>query len=122
MNKKIMFIFGIICIIFFLIFYYIFCIYGNNNIRNQNELLKDIFKKLERYEANIDVEVISNKNENKYNMFQIVDGENSKLVVNTPENVKGLEIEFDNPININGLDIEEANKYLESEVLTILRK
>ena len=94
MNKKIMFIFGIICIIFFLIFYYIFCIYGNNNIRNQNELLKDIFKKLERYEANIDVEVISNKNENKYNMFQIVDGENSKLVVNTPENVKGLEIEF----------------------------
>ena len=94
MNKRIMFVFGIICIIFFCGFYYIFFIYGNNNIRNQNEFVEDVFKKLEKYEANVDVEVISNKNENKYNMVQIVDGEYSKLIVNTPENVKGLEIEF----------------------------
>ena len=94
MNKRIMFIFGIICIIFFSIFYYIFCISGNNNIRNQNEFVEDIFENLEKYEANVDVEVVSNKNENKYNMSQIVDGENSKLIVNSPENVRGLEIEF----------------------------
>ena len=92
--KKIMFIFGIICIIFFYGFYYIFCISGNNNIRNQNEFVEDIFEKLEKYEANIDVEIISNKNQNKYNMLQIVDGKYSKLIVNAPENVKGLEIEF----------------------------
>ena len=92
--KKMMFIFGIICIIFFFGFYYIFCITGNNNIRNQNEFVEKAFKKLERYEANIEVKVISNKNENKYNMLQIVDGEYSKLIVNTPENVKGLQIEF----------------------------
>lgn len=94
MNKKIVFIFAIICITVFLIFYYIFCISGNNIIRNQNEFVEDILKKLEKYEANIEVTVVSNKNENVYNMQQIVDEEKSKLIVNSPENVKGLEIEL----------------------------
>ena len=94
MNKKIVFIFAIICITVFLIFYYIFCISGNNIIRNQNELLEDIFENLEEYEANIDVTVVSNKNENVYNMQQIVDEEFSRVIVNGPENVKGLEIEL----------------------------
>ncbi len=35
---------------------------------------------------------------------------------------KGLEIEFGKPIDINGIEIEEANKYLENEVLKLLRK
>lgn len=96
MNKKIVFIFAIICITVFLIFYYIFCISGNNIIRNQNELLEDIFEDLEEYEANIDVTVMSNKNENVYNMQQIVDEEFSRVIVNSPENVKGLEIELKN--------------------------
>lgn len=96
MNKKIVFIFAIICIIVFLIFYYIFCISGNNIIRNQKELPEDIFEDLEKYEANIDVTITSNKNENVYNMTQIVDEEDSKLVINSPENVKGLEIEIKN--------------------------
>ena len=94
MNKKIVFIFAIICITVFLIFYYIFRISGNNIIRNQNEFVEDILKKLEKYEANIEVTVVSNKNENVYNMQQIVDEEKSKLIVNSPENVKGLEIEL----------------------------
>lgn len=94
MNKKIVFIFAIICITIFLIFYYIFRISGNNIIRNQNEFVEDILKKLEKYEANIEVTVVSNKNENVYNMQQIVDEEKSKLIVNSPENVKGLEIEL----------------------------
>lgn len=96
MNKKIVFIFAIICITVFLIFYYIFCISGNNIIRNQNELLEDIFEDLEEYEANIDVTVVSNKNENVYNMQQIVDEGFSRVIVNSPENVKGLEIELKN--------------------------
>ncbi|MBR3614571.1 MAG: hypothetical protein IKL55_05280 [Clostridia bacterium] len=94
MNKKIVFIFGIICIIIFLIFYYIFCITGNNIIRNQNEFVEDMLKDLEEYEANIEVTIRSNKNENTYSMYQIVDEEYSKLLVNSPENVRGLEIEL----------------------------
>ena len=35
---------------------------------------------------------------------------------------KGLELEFGKPIDINGIEIEEANKYLENEVLNLLRK
>lgn len=35
---------------------------------------------------------------------------------------KGLELEFGTPIDINGMEIEEANKYLENEVLKLLRK
>lgn len=96
MNKKIVFIFAIICIMIFLIFYYIFFISGNNIIRNQNEFVEDIFEDLEKYEANIDVIVVSNKNENRYNMFQTVDEEDSRLEVNSPENVKGLKIELKN--------------------------
>ena len=101
MNKKIVFIFAIICIIVFSIFYYIFCISGNNIIRNQEEFIEDIFEDLECYEADIDVVITSNKNENKYNMKQIVDGDDSKLIINSPENVKGLEIEIkDNNLKI----------------------
>ena len=35
---------------------------------------------------------------------------------------KELEIQFEKPIYVQGLKIEEANKYLESEVLNILRR
>lgn len=96
MKKKIVFIFAIICIILFSIFYYIFYISGNNIIRNQNEFVEDVFKKLESYEAEIKVNIISNKNENLYDIYQIENKEYSKLVINYPENVKGLEIELKN--------------------------
>ncbi|MBQ7411211.1 MAG: hypothetical protein IJW20_07515 [Clostridia bacterium] len=94
MKKKIVFIFAIICITVFLIFYYIFLRSGNNKFRNQNELLEDIFEKLESYEANVDVTIKSNKNENLYNMIQIVDEDYSKVILNSPENVKGLTLEI----------------------------
>lgn len=35
---------------------------------------------------------------------------------------KGLEIEFAPPINVSEMEIEEANKYLQNEVLKLLRK
>ena len=95
MKKKIVFIFAVICMILFIIFYYIFYISGNNIIRNQNEFVEDVFKKLENYEAEIKVNIISNKNENIYDMYQIVKDNYSKLVINYPENIKGLEIEFE---------------------------
>lgn len=35
---------------------------------------------------------------------------------------KGIEIEFGKPIEVQGMEKEEANKYLENEVLNLLRK
>lgn len=35
---------------------------------------------------------------------------------------KGLEIEFGKPIQVQGMEKEDANKYLENEVLNLLRK
>ncbi len=95
--KKIMFIFVFICIIIFGIFYYNFFLLGNNIIsRSQEEIVDNILNDLSSYEADITVKVISNKNENYYNMYQIVDNEYSKCTINSPENIKGLSIELGN--------------------------
>ena len=64
MRKRIMYIFVLICIIFFMIFYYIFLLSGNNINRNQKEFVEEILKKLKSYEANLTVVVNSNKNNN----------------------------------------------------------
>lgn len=96
--KKFMFLFVLICIIVFLIFYYIFYIFGNNKNRNQDKVVEDILNKLNNYEANIEVVIKSNKTENKYNMTQVVEGENSKSIVNYPENIKDMTIELNGEI------------------------
>lgn len=94
-NKKV-FIFVLICIIIFSIFYYIFCILGNNKNRNQNEIVDNILKKLENYEADVTVSVMTNKNETIYNMKQIYNKNESKTIINSPENIKGMVIENTN--------------------------
>ena len=94
-NKKV-FIFVLICIIIFSIFYYIFCILGNNKNRNQNEIVDNILKKLENYEADVTVSVMTNKNETIYNMKQIYNKNKSKTIINSPENIKGMVIENTN--------------------------
>lgn len=94
MKKRIMYIFVLICIIFFVIFYYIFLLSGNNINRNQKEFVEEILKKFKSYEANLIVLVNSNKNNNEYKMYQEVNTESSKLVVNNPQNVNGLCIEL----------------------------
>lgn len=92
-SKKLLLIFVLICITIFFIFYYNFFILGNNINRSQDEIVDNIINKTNEYEANIDVKVISNKNENYYKMYQIVDDEKSIQIVDGPENIKGLEIE-----------------------------
>ena len=92
-SKKLLLIFVLICITIFFIFYYIFFILGNNINRSQDEIVDNIINKTNEYEANIDVKVISNKNENYYKMYQIVNDEKSIQIVDGPENIKGLEIE-----------------------------
>lgn len=94
MRKRIMYIFVLICIIFFMIFYYIFLLSGNNINRNQKEFVEEILKKLKSYEANLTVVVNSNKNNNEYKMYQEVSSKSSKLAVNNPQNVNGLCIEL----------------------------
>ena len=95
-SKKNVFIFVLICIIIFSIFYYIFCILGNNKNRNQNEIVDNILKKLENYEANVTVSVMTNKNKTIYNMKQIYNKNESKTIINSPENIKGMVIENTN--------------------------
>ena len=92
-SKKLLLIFVLICITIFFIFYYNFFILGNNINRSQDEIVDNIINKTNEYEANIDVKVISNKNENYYKMYQIVNDEKSIQIVDEPENIKGLEIE-----------------------------
>lgn len=92
-SKKLLLIFVLICITIFFVFYYNFFILGNNINRSQDEIVDNIINKTNEYEANIDVKVISNKNENYYKMYQIVNDEKSIQIVDGPENIKGLEIE-----------------------------
>lgn len=92
-SKKLLLIFVLICITIFFVFYYNFFILGNNINRSQDEIVDNIINKTNEYEANIDVKVISNKNENYYKMYQIVNDEKSIQIVDEPENIKGLEIE-----------------------------
>ncbi len=107
MTKKFVFIFAIICIIVFFIFYYISGEFGNNKFRKQNEFVEDIFEKLEKYEANIDVIIKSNKNENIYNMIQIVDKDYSKLILNSPKSINGLVLEINKDVlRISNRNIE----------------
>lgn len=94
-NKKLMFIFVFICIIVFIIFYYIFSILGNNKNRNKSEIVDNILNSFDKYEADIMVKVTSNKTENYYNIYQIVENEYSKSIVNSPENIKGVVIELE---------------------------
>ncbi len=92
-SKKLMLIFVSICITIFFIFYYNFFILGNNINRSQEEIVDNIINKVNEYEANIEVKVVSNKNENYYKMYQIVNNEKNVQIINEPENIKGLEIE-----------------------------
>ncbi len=92
-NKKIVFVFAIICILIFLFIYYIFGILGNNKNRSQEEIVENLLKEICSYEANITVEVFSNKNENTYDIYQYADEDKSKCVVKSPEEIEGLTIE-----------------------------
>lgn len=92
-SKKLLFIFVFICITIFFIFYYNFFILGNNINRSQEEIVDNIINKMNEYEANIEVKVISNKNQNCYRMYQNVNSEKSILRINAPDNISGLVIE-----------------------------
>ena len=110
--KRIMFIFVFICITVFIILYYIFCILGNNKIRSQEEVVDNILIRLDKYEADVKVHAISNKNDNYYDMHQIVDNGYSKCTINSPDSVKGIEIELsDNKLKIANTKLNMERTY-----------
>lgn len=92
-NKKIVFIFATICILIFLFIYYIFGILGNNKNRSQEEIVENLLKESLNYEADITVEVFSNKNENTYEIYQEVEDGKSKCIVKSPKEIENLTIE-----------------------------
>lgn len=94
-NKKFLIIFVFICSIVFGFFYYNFFKSGNNINRSQEQIVEDILKEFNNYEANIEVTVKSNKNENKYEMNQIIKGNYSKQEIINPDNIKNLTIELE---------------------------
>jgi len=61
---------------------------GNNINRSQEQIVEDILKEFNNYEANIEVTVKSNKNENKYEMKQVVKDKYSKQEILNPDNIK----------------------------------
>ena len=96
-----MFLFAVICITLFIIFYYNFGNIGNNKDIIQDKIADKILEKFNNYEAKISVNVISNKNENFYEMNQYVSNNYMKMIINYPENIKGIIIEIkDNTLRI----------------------
>lgn len=117
-NRKIMFIFVFICIIVFFSLYYIFVKLGNNKIRSQDEIVDNILNNLNNYEANIKVKVCSNKNENYYEMYQIVNNKYSKSVINSPDNIKGVTIELkDNKLKISNTKLNMERTYEDYQLI-----
>lgn len=69
--------------------------FGNTNIKSA-ENIKEYILNISSYEANVTVEVTSNKNKNKYKLIQKYFEPNIfKQEVLEPSNIKGLTIQYD---------------------------
>ena len=91
--KKILFIFVLICLVIFGFSYYIFLNNGNNKTINQDKIANKVLKRFKNYEATISTCVISNKNENYYEINQFVTEDSMKMIINLPDNLRGIVIE-----------------------------
>lgn len=121
-----------ICFIIFLILIvFLFCYFymvknskiGNN--KSSQEMVDDILN-IKTYEAVIEVDIKSNKNENKYIIKQEYDGENkNSQEVLEPSNIKGVKITKTNGelklenTNLNLVSIFENYEYLSENNLDL---
>lgn len=90
----------IVLLIFIIIFFLIFFLKNNyKNIKvgnNSIEEVEEYILNISSYEAKLELTVKSNKNTNRYIILQTYNKENkTKQVVLEPENIAGLEIEYD---------------------------
>lgn len=111
LNKKILIIICIVILLVGVIFYFLIknnyktAEFGNTNIKSA-ESIKEYILNISSYEADISLEVISNKNSNVYRITQKYASPNIfKQEVMEPENIKGLTTTFDG----NSLKIENTN-------------
>ncbi len=97
--KKILYFTGTFCLIFFIVF---LCFYykknniGNNINRKNEDKTVNYILNLQNYEANIDVTVYSNKNENKYKIKQYCDINKSYQEIEEPEELKKTYMNLEN--------------------------
>ncbi len=112
MNRKIII---TILIAFFLL---IFCLLnykkiniGNNKSR-QIDIAENILDNIEKYNAEIEVEVNSNKNSFKYNLRQVEDEKYSLEEVTKGNNIEGLRIELsENTLKISNTKLNLEKIY-----------
>ena len=121
MNKKRFILLVLIFIISIIIFIYFFCRgnyktskLGNNNLKSINDFEQYILN-ISSYEANITVEVKSNKNDNKYKIKQKYSQPNYyKQEILEPSNIKGVITIYDgSTLTIKNTELE-LNKIYEN--------
>ena len=120
----------IVLLIFIIIFYLIFFLKNNyKNIKvgnNSIEEVEEYILNISSYEAKLELIVKSNKNTNRYIILQTYNKpDKTKQVVLEPENIAGLEIEYDGQnliLRNTKLNIEkvyENYKYLTDNFFTL---
>ena len=102
----------IIIFLVFLTIFLLFTFFKINNYKNikigNNKDIKEIenyILNIESYNAKLDVTIINNRNENKYSIFQEVTKDYQKQKIESPEEIKGLEIIYQN----KKLEIKNTN-------------
>ena len=120
----------IVLLIFIIIFFLIFFLKNNyKNIKvgnNSIEEVEEYILNISSYEAKLELTVKSNKNTNRYIILQTYNKpDKTKQVVLEPENITGLEIEYDGQnliLRNTKLNIEkvyENYKYLTDNFFTL---
>lgn len=129
-NKKVI-IFISLTIIAIIVFFFVKNNYkkiniGNNITSKSIEQVEEYILNISSYKAKIELEVTSNKNENKYVLMQKYTSPNiSKQEVIEPENIKGLETIYDgasltiNNSNLGLSSIYENYQYMVDNCLWI---
>lgn len=96
-NKKVIIFVIVLAIIAIIVFFFVKNNYkkiniGNNITNKSIEQIEEYILNISSYKARIEVEVVSNKNENKYILMQKYASPNiSKQEVIEPSNIKGIE-------------------------------
>ncbi len=130
-NKKVIIFVSMLAIIAIIVFFFVKNNYkkiniGNNITNKSIEQIEEYILNISSYKARIEVEVISNKNENKYILMQKYVSPNiSRQEVIEPSNIKGIETIYNGTsltINNSGLglsSIYENYQYMVDNCLWI---
>lgn len=130
-NKKVIIFVSVLAIIAIIVFFFVKNNYkkiniGNNITNKSIEQIEEYILNISSYKARIEVEVISNKNENKYILMQKYVSPNiSRQEVIEPSNIKGIETIYNGTsltINNSGLglsSIYENYQYMVDNCLWI---